>query len=202
MSKKAEARNNRRERRISREKRQKNIYSIIIAAGVVILLLSAWSLWSGRRSGSINKDSVTIEYSAEDVAYDEPLHAIHEMGAGPPIPFLPKDGAQPQIEVSERFVDFGSVGSTEVVTHEFVIANRGGAPLTISRAYTTCGCTTADFTSAVIPPGQVAIVTLRFDAGYHDTRGQTIRRGIIIENNDPDHSNTEIWVQASVRSTP
>lgn len=202
MSNKSEVRNNRRDSRIRKEKRQKNIYSIIVAAGVVILLLSAWTLWSGRRSGSINMDSVTIEYSAEDVAYDEPIHAIHEMGAGPPIPFLPKDEAQPQIEVNERFFDFGSVGPTEVVTREFVIANMGDAPLTISRAYTTCGCTTADFTSAVIPPGKVAVMSLRFDAGYHDTRGQTIRRGIIIENNDPDHSNTEIWVQASVRSTP
>jgi hypothetical protein len=52
----------------------------------------------------------------------------------------------------------------------------------------------------VIPPGKVVLVTLRFDAGFHDTAGQTVRRGIIIENNDPDRSSAEIWVQASVRA--
>ncbi len=202
MSKKAETRNKRGERRRKQEKRKKLLYSLIIIAGGIILITSAWTLWSGRRDGPISMDSATIEYSAEDVAYDEPLHAIHEMGAGPPIPFLAKEGAQPQIEVSERFFDFGKVGPTEVVSHEFVIANLGDVPLTISRAYTTCGCTTADFTSSVIPPGGVALMMLRFDAGFHDTSGQTIRRGVIIENNDPDQSNTEIWIQASVRANP
>ena len=74
--------------------------------------------------------------------------------------------------------------------------------LTISRAYTTCGCTKAEFTSSIIPAGKVAIVTLVFDAGFHDVRGQTVRRGLIIENNDPDWPTVEIWAQASVRSSP
>lgn len=126
--------------------------------------------------------------------------AVHEMGAGPPIPFLPASGPQPQIVANEDFVDVGSVGPTEVVSLDFIIANTGEAPLTISRAYTTCGCTTAEISSAVIPPGEVAEITLIFDAGYHDTRGQVVRRGLIIENNDPERSIQEIWLQASVRS--
>jgi hypothetical protein len=47
----------------------------------------------------------------------------------------------------------------------------------------------------------VASVTLTFDAGYHDTAGQTVRRGLIIENNDPRQSQAEIWVQAAVRNS-
>ncbi len=122
------------------------------------------------------------------------------MEEGPPIPLLPKDDPQPQIVVNEQFFDFGNIGATDVVRRVFVIANTGDAPLTISRAYTTCGCTTADFTSAVIPPGKVSIMTIVLDAGFHDVRGQTVRRGVIIENNDPKHSSTEIWIQASVQS--
>jgi hypothetical protein len=88
-----------------------------------------------------------------------------------------------------------------VVTYDFAITNLGEAPLTISRVYTTCGCTTADFTATVIPPGKVSIVTMRLDAGFHDVRGQTVRRGIIIENNDPKSPQVEIWTQATVRRT-
>jgi hypothetical protein len=87
-----------------------------------------------------------------------------------------------------------------VVEHEFIIRNVGEAPLTISRAYTTCGCTTAEVSARVIQPGQVATVRLIFDAGFHDTAGQTVRRGLIIENNDPNQSEAEIWTQAAVRS--
>lgn len=73
--------------------------------------------------------------------------------------------------------------------------------MTISRAYTTCGCTTAEISASVILPGQVATVKLVFDAGFHaDAAGQTVRRGLIIENNDPYQSEAEIWVQAAIRS--
>ena len=180
-----------------REAQVKRILSIVaIAAGVGLLLAAIVSLRGG---GSAQPTS--FDYGPEDVAYDKPIQAVHEMEAGPAIPFLPKDGPQPQIEIDEVFHDFGSVGTTEVVTREFAIANMGQAPLTISRAYTTCGCTIADFTATVIPPGQVSLVTLRFDAGFHDTAGQTVRRGIIIENNDPDRPQAEYWVEASVRSS-
>jgi hypothetical protein len=85
-----------------------------------------------------------------------------------------------------------------VVERTFIVRNEGEALLTISRAYTTCGCTTAEFSASVIPPGKVATVKVIFDAGFHDTAGQTVRRGVIIENNDPNQSQAEIWVQAAV----
>ena len=55
-----------------------------------------------------------------------------------------------------------------------------------------------DFDVPPIPPGKLAVVSVRFDAGFHDTRGQTVRRGIIIENNDRRNSKAELWVKASV----
>ncbi|MFQ5614857.1 MAG: DUF1573 domain-containing protein [Anaerolineales bacterium] len=130
------------------------------------------------------------------------MHAIHEMDGSKlsEIPFLPKDGPQPKIAVSQDFYSFGSIGPQEVVTYEFALFNQGNAPLTISRAYTTCGCTTADFTATIIPPGKVSLMTLTLDAGYHDVRGQTVRRGVIIENNDPQNPTLEIWTQAAVRT--
>ncbi|MBK8909195.1 MAG: DUF1573 domain-containing protein [Rhodospirillales bacterium] len=86
------------------------------------------------------------------------------------------------------------------MTRTFVVRNTGEAPLTINRAYTTCGCTTAEISADTIPPGKAVTVELRFDAGFHDSAGQTVRRGIIIETNDPDQPQAEIWVQAEVAS--
>jgi hypothetical protein len=137
---------------------------------------------------------------AVDVVYDRPISAIHEMGDGLPIPFLPRDQAQPAILIPEKTYNFDSIGPKDVVERTFIIRNNGEAPLTISRAYTTCGCTTAEISASVIPPGKVAEITLVFDAGFHeDTSGQTVRRGLIIESNDPRQSQAEIWIQATVR---
>ncbi|HLC02972.1 MAG TPA: DUF1573 domain-containing protein [Anaerolineales bacterium] len=197
MAEQAIPRSKVRERKRRQAQRKRMTAGAIILGGILLTGAAGWWVWSGRPSAQ-----ATIDYGPEDIAYDQPLHAEHEMGSGPPIPFLPKDGPQPRVAVNERFYDFGSLGPAEVATREFVIANQGDAPLTISRAYTTCGCTTADITSGVIPPGKVAIVTLVFDAGFHDVRGETVRRGLIIENNDPDRSTVEIWTQASIRSSP
>ena len=137
-------------------------------------------------------------FPGETIATERPLRAIHDMGAPAAIPFLPKDGPQPNVAVPATFYDFGRIGPKDVVTRTFLVRNNGDAPLTISRAYTTCACTTATISASVIPPGQAATVELVFDAGFHDSAGQTVRRGVILENNDPEQPQAELWVQAVV----
>lgn len=152
----------------------------------------------GYAAGSTTADTAR-SYRSEDVAQELPILAVHEMAEGPPIPFLPRSQPQPKIVVVERFYNFGRVGPQDVVERTFIIRNTGDAPLTISRAYTTCGCTIAEISASVIPPGKVATIRLIFDAGFHDAAGQTVRRGLIIENNDPNQSQAEIWIQAAVQ---
>jgi len=188
-----------RERARKRRKQRRVLPAILLVAIGVGSITAAWYLLAGRSSAQTG-----FEYSSEDVVYDQPLTAVHEMEPLnlESIPFLPKDGPQPKISVSEDSYNLGSIGPTDVVTHDFAITNLGEAPLTIARAYTTCGCTTAEFTATVIPPGKVSVVTMILDAGFHDVRGQTVRRGIVIENNDPKNPQVEIWAQAAVRRTP
>jgi hypothetical protein len=150
-----------------------------------------------------NTNRSVLHYSPADVVYSDKIHAVHDMilsnitpgpGRNTSVP-----GVSPAIRVSEQFYDFGEVNAQQVLARAFVIANYGESPLVILRAYTTCGCTIADFTAEVIPPGKVALMTLQFDTGYHDMRGTTVRRGVIIETNDPEHPTQEIWIQATGR---
>ncbi len=165
-------------------------------AGALIVFSLGYIYWSEQK----NVQAVQT-YQADDVANIQPILAIHEMGEGAAIPFLPKGEPQPNIVIPETSYDFGTIGAKDVVEQTFVIRNTGEAPLTISRAYTTCGCTKAEISASVIPPGSVATVKLVFDAGFHDAAGQTVRRGLIIENNDPEQSQAEIWIQAKVASS-
>jgi hypothetical protein len=152
-------------------------------------------------AGNVNKPA--IRFNPADVVYGEQVHASHEMlldNVSDPSNNLPvKASARPAIQLSEQFYDFGAVGTDQVLKHTFVIANLGQVPLVIFHAYTTCGCTAADFTSANIPPGKVALMTLQFDPGYHNMHSTTVRRGVMIETNDPAHPLQEIWIQASVK---
>ena len=177
--------------------RKSNAPQILLGIEVALIVFSlGYIYWSEQK----NAQAAQI-YQAGDVATLQPILAVHEMGEGSPIPFLPKGEPQPNIVIPETSYDFGTIGIQDVVEQTFMIRNTGEAPLTISRAYTTCGCTTAEISASVIPPGQVATVKLIFDAGFHDAAGQTVRRGLIIENNDPEQSQAEIWIQAKVASS-
>lgn len=180
----------------AKRKEKRNWFPIVVTIiGVLLVVGGVFGYVTGNDTAVASS-----EYNQDDVAHDQPFVAIHEMGDGPPIPFLPRNEPQPKIQLPEKSFDFGTIGPQDVVEREFIIRNVGEAPLTISRAYTTCGCTTAEVSARVIQPGEIATVKLIFDAGFHDTAGQTVRRGLIIENNDPNQSQAEIWTQASVRS--
>jgi hypothetical protein len=180
------------ERRQQKQRRKSRLSLVIGSAGILLLIAALVAYLQQPSAGG------STAYAEADVSHEGPFLAQHEMGDGPPIPFLPAAGPQPSIAVPETRYDFGRIGPQDVVERTFILRNNGEAPLTISRAYTTCGCTTAEFSASIIPPGKVATVKVIFDAGFHDTAGQTVRRGIIIENNDPNQSQAEIWIQAAV----
>lgn len=167
---------------------------VLAVTGAVLLLVGFGLYWRGRDPVR----NAAAGFPGETIATGDPIRATHDMGASPRIPFLPQGGPQPDVEAPETFYDFGRIGAKDVVTRTFLVRNTGDAPLTISKAYTTCGCTTADISASVIPPGQAVTVKLVFDAGFHDSAGHTVRRGVILENNDPDQPQTELWVQAEV----
>ena len=171
--------------------------AILVAAGLcAAILIYTWFTL-------LRSDTRNIQYSPGDIVYSQPLQAVHDMSAldAAVIPNISAINADlaPGIVISEHYYDFGEVNSSQVLTRTFVIANRGQALLVIQKAFTTCGCTVADFTTAEIPPGKVALMTIRFDPAFHDLRGATVRRGVIFSTNDPKHPLQEVWVQASVR---
>lgn len=172
-------------------------YAILGTVGVFFLALLVYGILVWGTTSS------KIQYTPADVVYGEKLHAVHAMGLNNnsqiSSPSPASSVVKPEMRLSEKYYDFGDVNPQQILTRTFVIANSGQSPLVIEGAYTTCGCTIADFTAAEIPPGKVVLMTLQFDPGYHDMRGTTVRRGVMIETNDYDHPIQEIWIQASVR---
>ncbi len=168
----------------------KRAWMLFVIPALLVLAAGAYMLPSGPEDG--------LKYTRDEVVNGQPIHAVHEMESGPRIPFLPLDQPQPSIEAPINLYDLGNLGPKDVVKRKFIIRNTGKAPLIISRAFTTCGCTTAHLTARVVPPGKVAVVTLTFDAGFHDARGKRVQRGLIIESNDRRRPITELWVRAEI----
>lgn len=184
----------------------------LVAAGLALLLLSVLAAPLTQERAAENQPAAmdqpaaknqpaAMDLAAVEVVYGQALLVGHESGGGE-ASFAPGEGGAgsgARVALPETFHDFGRISDQAVVSRDFLVSNSGSAPLVIERAYTTCGCTSAEFSARVIPPGKASRVTITFDAGYHPGQEGAVRRGLVIETNDPTRPQVEIWVEARFR---
>lgn len=71
---------------------------------------------------------------------------------------------KPVITFEESSFDFGKVNEElGKVTHVFEFVNKGNAPLVVSRAQASCGCTTPNWTKEPIEPGKKGSITVTYN---------------------------------------
>ena len=70
----------------------------------------------------------------------------------------------PVIKFEEEIYDFGVIKEGESVKYEFKFKNTGKTPLIISNAMATCGCTTPEYPSKPIKPGNSGIIKVVFNS--------------------------------------
>jgi uncharacterized protein (DUF58 family) len=72
--------------------------------------------------------------------------------------------AQGVIKFKNESHDFGKVEEGVQATHTFEFTNTGTAPVVISNAQASCGCTTPDWTKEPVMPGKTGKVTASFNS--------------------------------------
>ena len=126
-----------------------------------------------------------------------PLRGDHDMALIPqqtPAPRpAPSDVPLARLELPSLSYNFGRSPKKPDLAHIFAVQNTGTADLEISNLVTSCGCTTAELSSSLIPPGQRADLTVTFDPDFHDTRGEVVRL-VWFATSDP----TEPWVEVRI----
>lgn len=88
------------------------------------------------------------------------------------------------MEFVETKFDFGTIKEGEVVKHEYRFRNTGTAPLLISKADASCGCTVPSFPKEPIAPGAEGVITVQFDS--HGRSGHQEKNVIISSNAQVD----------------
>jgi len=82
----------------------------------------------------------------------------------PTEPAVKPEGPLPEFKFEESLHDFGSIKDGDVVEHVFSFVNSGEAPLIISDAKATCGCTVPDWPKEPIPVGGKGEIKVRFNS--------------------------------------
>ena len=80
--------------------------------------------------------------------------------------------------------------------HTFTLANPTAATWTFERFHTTCGCTVADISAQVVPPGGSAEVSLRYKP---PTEPADDRRSVDVAFKESDAPRFRLTVAAKVR---
>ncbi|WKV12865.1 DUF1573 domain-containing protein [Marivirga harenae] len=74
------------------------------------------------------------------------------------------EGPLPKMEFSEKVHDFGRITEGDVVTKVFTFKNTGEAPLIISNATSSCGCTVPSYTEEPIAPGEEGELEVKYNS--------------------------------------
>ena len=85
------------------------------------------------------------------------------------------EGPIPAFSFEEELHDFGEIKDGDVVEHIFTFTNTGEAPLIISDAKATCGCTIPEKPVEPIPVGETGEIKVRFNSkGKPGIRNNTV----------------------------
>ncbi|HKL35366.1 MAG TPA: DUF1573 domain-containing protein [Salegentibacter sp.] len=80
----------------------------------------------------------------------------------------------PKMEFEESEHDFGNIPKGENVEHTFTFTNTGQAPLVITNARSTCGCTVPSYTREPIQPGETGEMLVKFNGSGNGQVTKTV----------------------------
>jgi len=102
----------------------------------------------------------------------------------------------PRIFCEEPNFDFGAVDTQKPVEHTFVFKNIGDTTLEISSVRPACGCTVADMSEKVIPPGGESRLTARLSL---QGRSGPQSKAITINSNDPENPQYRVNMSGTIQ---
>lgn len=94
------------------------------------------------------------------------------------------EDAIPEFTFETDTHDFGVIQQGEKVTYAFKFKNSGKAPLVISSASASCGCTVPEYTKTPVQPGEEGFITVTFDSSGKS--GMTSKTVTLIANTIPN----------------
>ena len=107
------------------------------------------------------------------------------------------DGPLPAFQFKSDSFDFGIITEGDIVEHVFEFENAGAAPLVISSATASCGCTVPEWPKEPIPVGERGSIKVQFNSS--NKPGIQNKTVTVTANTDPKVNTLKIraFVEAS-----
>jgi hypothetical protein len=104
--------------------------------------------------------------------------------------------ARAEIYFEKTVHDFGAIPQKGNGTYEFEFTNTGSAPLVLSNATSSCGCTVPNYPKTPIAPGEKGKITVRYDTnrmgGFH--------KSVTVTSNAKAAPNVVLYIKGEVKA--
>lgn len=112
--------------------------------------------------------------------------------------FVAASSAQGVLKFNKEVHDFGKLSEGPLATYKFEVTNTGTAPVVISNAQASCGCTTPEFSKDAIMPGGKSVIKV----GYNTSgRPGAFTKTITVMSN-AENSSVILTIKGEVTSAP
>lgn len=99
-----------------------------------------------------------------------------------------------EMDFESKVHDFGVLKQNNPTSYEFVFKNTGSAPLIISNAQGSCGCTVPEWPKEPIMPGKTGKIKVTYNAA---NVGE-FKKSVTLTSNDVNSSTTELRIEGTV----
>lgn len=103
-----------------------------------------------------------------------------------------------QIKFNEETHDYGTVKYGGNGVYEFKLTNTGSAPLIISDAKGSCGCTVPQWSKEPIAPGASSVITVKYDT----KRAGSFEKTVTVMSNATNSPTTILHIKGVVSQQP
>ncbi|MDR0419229.1 MAG: DUF1573 domain-containing protein [Prevotellaceae bacterium] len=101
----------------------------------------------------------------------------------------------PGIQFEKTVHDFGVITKGGDGTYQFEFTNTGDAPLFITNATSSCGCTVPAYSKTPIAPGEKGSITVKYDTnrmgGFH--------KSVTVSSNAKNASSVVLYIKGEVK---
>jgi len=93
-------------------------------------------------------------------------------------------------------IDYGQIKQGDEGTRLFKFTNIGNAPLVITNAQGSCGCTVPSYSQAPIAPNSSSEISVRYDTN----RIGAFTKTVTLTTNDPTHPTVVLTIRGTVNT--
>lgn len=111
---------------------------------------------------------------------------------------IEKEKSGASIEFEKEIHDFGQMKQYGDASTSFVFKNTGTAPLIISNAKGSCGCTVPQWPKEPIPPGETGEIKVKYDS----KRVGPINKSVTIQSNAGNEPTKVIRIKGNIEAAP